>query len=348
MVRSRNYKRKTTYTLKKSRKYTHLNGGGLVTINFGTEKDKENRQYFSITYAPPQKPSTTIYIIFEKKLLGNNKTWFTTILPTGNNFVSTPNNNLIPNMQDLLTKIMNKIPVTPLNNAITEFIAINKSKPIFGMFGDNNNNIISLLNELKKLLVPILDNKKQLECVKEELIAKILKIKNRGIFDTIIPLRDTIWNNALRVDPNHKVLSITQNCDAAIKAIEADKPPKSGDGVAEKEELKKERAAFDAEKIKLAADTSKQTEMKALADSKEKEISVIKSEYLTQISNLTSKHLLEMSALRQAKDACTELLHRSSDSSNSPRQPQSQAFIGHTPQFTRSGQQPWGGALIKP
>ncbi len=282
MARSKNYKRKNVRSLRKSRRYKHLNGGGLVTITLDENRDKRNRQYFSITYRPPlpANQQIIIYIIFEKNL-SNYKTWLksTPNVPTGDDFIT--ENVVSKTIPELVKYILQKkIPAIPLNNAIELFVKSNKqpTKSIFGMFGDNNNsNMIGLLNELKKELIPILDTNRQLQCVKDRLIYTILQIKNPDISTEITTIRDDIWRNAIQKgDPNNKVRSITQNCDAAVNALKFAPPSSvhiSSELKQQMDAFAQEKKSFEEERIKAAENARIQQAKKEADEKKTAEIS---------------------------------------------------------------------------
>ncbi len=313
MARSKNYKRKNVRSLRKSRRYTHLNGGGPVTITLGT--NDENQQYLSITYnrSPTiqqthQPASKTIYIILEKKLLGGFKMLFSLTNPNIKEYMkisSKPEE--YKNIHELMNKINKIIPSIPMYKAIQEFISSYKPTKIFGI---SNDNISDLLKALEKELVPIvnkiLNDNKQLECLKNGLIYKILQIKNPDISTEITTIRDDIWKNANdKYDRYNKVMSITQNCEMAVKALKS--APPSSDHISSElrmqmEKLAQDRKSFEEEKQKAEENARIQQAKKEADEKKTAEISRAIQECETKKSEAIRLINSEKDVLRRERD----------------------------------------------
>jgi hypothetical protein len=228
------------------------------------------------------------------------------------------------------------------------------------MFSDNkNDNIIGLLNELKKQLIPILNTNAQLQCVKDRLINKILKVKHPKISGELSSIQDNIWKNATKMyDPNNKVMSISQKCDAAINALQIDISHNKDNGIIDietiktlEEELKIERARSAEEKKKLeealqqeryrSVEDKKKREVdladslaKRIADeAKAKEIYAIRETCNKEITALKEKHVNELSTEKRKYDALlsNRQCERPYDTSSRPQQQQQQFGYSHRP-----------------
>lgn len=291
MARSKNCKKKNIHNMKKSRKYKHL-GGGVVTIEPGSNKDKYKRQYFAIKFQ--QQPVVkTIYVIFEPNLL-SYKVWnYTTTPPTGDNF--TPDNesfiSIVEFIKNLNTYLItSKVSLATVKFGMLEFIQQNDKKSfISSIFGKNTGDIVGFMKELIKNFEPILNSNRQLQCLRYQMLEEILKRKNTIVYNEISKDRAVIIQKKDRqsYDPAD-IRRITNFCLTEINKIPIHATNEPG------KELLEAQA-----KIKLLETKQKENEQES---TKEKEIDRRVAAAVEMDKQLIESLTAERDSLKRDKD----------------------------------------------